>query len=157
MTKLSDKKIKQIIDLSIQLSEKNAKEAATLTFMAKPFVQATLPHRDPGNKPEWVRRNGNLALSIQSGYQDNKITGERELIGIPFGTIPRLFLFWLTKECKRFGNKKIELGNSFAEFIKKLGLNYNTGGGCRSDSVRLKDQLNRFLNCIVTICKRLQL
>ena len=140
----------RLLDLSSNLINQSNPEATTLTFMARPFVQATLPHRDPGNKPEWIRRNGELTLSIRSGWQDNPLTGERESIGIPFGTIPRLFLFWLTREAKRYGKREIELGSSLNDFMRKIGLNTN-GGGIRSDSKRLRDQLNRLLKAAISI------
>jgi hypothetical protein len=38
-------------------------------FIARQLVQATLPHKDPGNIPLWSRRNGNLTLTIQPGQK----------------------------------------------------------------------------------------
>ncbi len=34
-------------------------------FMARALVLATLPHRDPGNLPQWQRKNGRLTLTIR--------------------------------------------------------------------------------------------
>jgi hypothetical protein len=36
-------------------------------FIARQLVQATLPHKNPGNIPLWKRMNGNLTLAIQQG------------------------------------------------------------------------------------------
>jgi hypothetical protein len=36
-------------------------------FIARELVQATLPHKNPGDVPLWKRTNGNLTLAIQPG------------------------------------------------------------------------------------------
>src|ERR1700722_12108599 len=72
-------------------SEPDAAEAA---FMARQLVQCTLPHANPGNVPIWARTNGNLTLGIQQGY-DLKSGNP---LGYPYGSIPRLLLFWITTE-----------------------------------------------------------
>src|SRR5512135_1103506 len=74
-------------------------DSADIAFMARQLVQATLPHSCPeGNPPRWVRRNGNLVLSIRPGYKTEHSTGNSVCIGYPYGTIPRLLLFWITTE-----------------------------------------------------------
>ena len=138
-----------LLDLSQELSQTSAKDANALTFLARPFVQTTLPHRDPGNLPEWIRRNGNLTLSIRPGWMDNPTTGIREPIGIPFGTIPRLLLFWLTTEAKRTGEKKIFLGDNISNFMRKIGLDPRQGGK-RSDTARLKTQMSRLFDSVIS-------
>ena len=41
-------------------------------FMARQLVQATLPHKNPGNVQIWSRTNGTLTLSIQPGMDTKK-------------------------------------------------------------------------------------
>ena len=65
-------------------------------FLARQLVQTTLPHADPGDVPVWSRTNGNITLLIQQGY---KATGEG--VGHPYGTIPRLLMYWMTTEAVR--------------------------------------------------------
>jgi hypothetical protein len=107
-------------------------------FMARQLVQATLPHKNPGNVPAWSRTNGNLTLTIRPGWDENK----KKLIGYPYGTIPRLLLFWITTEAIRTKSPRIELGDSLSQFMEALGL-YPKGTGKRSDSKRLKEQMVR--------------
>jgi hypothetical protein len=45
--------------------------------MARQLVQVTLPHRNPGDVPEWSRTNGNLLLSIRPGWTTDAKTGQR--------------------------------------------------------------------------------
>jgi hypothetical protein len=63
--------------------------------------------------------------------------------GYPYGTIPRLLLFWITTEAVRSKNRRLELGHSLACFMRDLGLDPNTGGGKRGDARRLQEQMRR--------------
>jgi hypothetical protein len=114
----------------------DAKDAA---YLARELVQASLPHSNPGNVPVWTRRNGDVTLAIQPGI--NIRTGKS--YGYPFGTIPRLLLFWITTEAVRARNRRLELGHSLNGFMAELGLNPDTGGGKRGDAKRLRDQMER--------------
>jgi len=122
-------------------------ESAEAVFMARQLVQCTLPHSNPGNKmPLWRRKNGSLTLAIQQGYDAS--TGEA--IGFPFGVIPRLLLFWITTEALRSKNRRLELGNSLASFMREVGLDPNTGGGKRGDARRLQDQMRRLFQATIS-------
>lgn len=114
-------------------------------FMARQLVQATLPHKNPGDVPAWSRKNGNLTLTIRPGWDEKK----EKLIGYPYGTIPRLLLFWITTEAIRTKNPRIELGNSLAQFMETLGLNPR-GGGKRSDVKRLQNQMVRLFQSSIS-------
>src|SRR5215472_4030567 len=70
-------------------------DAVERAYMARQLVQCTLPHRNPGNdKQAWTRQNGRLTLVIQPGWDGRKNTS----IGFPYGSIPRLLLFWVITE-----------------------------------------------------------
>ncbi len=128
----------KLIDASVEIfgEQANPKDAA---FMARELVQASLPHKNPGNIPLWKRKNGDITLAIQPGM--NIETGES--YGYPYGTIPRLLLFWVTSEAIRTRSRRLELGNSLNGFMAELGLNPNTGGGKRGDAKRLREQMER--------------
>ena len=68
----------------------------------------------------------------------------------PYGTIPRLFLYWLNTEVVRKKSREIELGSSLNGFLEDLGLNPANGRGKRSDAFRTKDQLDRLLGSVIT-------
>jgi len=105
---------RKLIEASVNIAE-NPDEAET-AFMARQLVQATLPHSNPGDVPVWSRRNGDLILSIQPGFEQGKS------LGIPYGTIPRLLLFWITTNAVQKRERRLELGNSLAEFMGNLDL-----------------------------------
>jgi hypothetical protein len=110
-----------------------------LAFMARELVQCTLPHSDPGQVPFWARRNGNFTLSLTSQFDPRT----SQLVGYPFGSIPRLLLFWMTSEALRTGERRLELGSTYNEFLRAVGLSANTGGGKRGDAKRLQNQTRR--------------
>jgi Plasmid encoded RepA protein len=108
-------------------------------------VQATLPHKNPGDIPAWSRTNGNYSLIIQPGWNRK----ENQSYGFPYGTVPRLLIFWLTTEVLRTGDRRIELGSHLADFMRKLGLNPSRGGK-RSDAHRLREQMQRLFRAKIT-------
>lgn len=114
-------------------------------FLARQLVQVTLPHSNPGNVPIWKRKNGNLTLSIRPGWNHKK----DKPIGYPYGTIPRLLLFWLTTETLRTNSRRLELGNSLSAFMRDLGLDPGRGGP-RSDVCRLRDQMERLFRATIS-------
>lgn len=120
-------------------------DKAEAAFMARQLVQATLPHKNPGNIPIWSRTNGNLTLSIQPGMDTKK----KKSLGYPYGTLPRLLLFWITTEAVRTNNPKIELGKSLSSFMGKLGLDASRGGE-RSDVKRLREQMIRLFQSTIS-------
>ena len=129
---------RKLIDSSVLIlgTAADAKDAA---YVARELVQASLPHSNPGDVPLWTRRNGDITLAIQPGM--NIRTGKS--YGYPYGTIPRLLLFWITTEAVRVRSPRLELGHSLNGFMADLGLNPDTGGGKRGDAKRLRDQMER--------------
>lgn len=117
-------------------------------FIARQLVQATLPHKNPGNVPAWSRMNGNLTLGIQPGWNHKK----KKSFGYPYGTIPRLLLFWMTTEAVRTKNPRLELGKSLTAFMRQIGLNPDNGGtgAKRSDARRLRDQMERLFKATIS-------
>ena len=122
-----------------------------LAFSPRDLVQATLPQRSPrGNPSFWYRRNGNYTLTIKPGTRTNPKTGEVESVGYPFGNIPRLLIFWMTREALRTGERQLEMGDTLNSFLREIGLNPATGGGKRGDSKRLRAQTERLLRAIIS-------
>ena len=112
-------------------------------YMAREMILCTLPHDDPGDVPSWCREAHGAKLFIQPGL-DKK----GKPLGMPYGTLPRLLLFWLIGEMKRKNTRKIWLTGSegeptsLASFMRELDLNPKNGGE-RSDTFRLKEAMTR--------------
>ncbi len=105
--------------------------------MARALIQATLPHRKTAGN-EFERRNGNFRLSLLAPAR----------IGLPYGTVPRLLLAWITTEAVRTKSRELELGDSLSGFMRDLGL-VPTGGRWGSIG-RLKDQTKRLFASTVS-------
>lgn len=139
----------RIIDAAVQIGQQLPQEQEK-AFLARQLVQATLPHRAPkGSPPEWARCNGEFSLSIRPGYKTDLKTGERVCVGYPYGTIPRLLLFWITTEALRTNSRHLEMGDTLAAFMRRLGLEPDRRGP-RSDAARLKNQMERLFSAGIT-------
>ncbi len=116
-------------------------------FMARQLVQATLPHSDPGNVPIWIRRNGRLTLAVRPYYDRQQ---QRHLH--PYGTVPRLLLFWLTTEAVRTRSRILHPGDTATGFMRDLGMNPSNGGAGakRSDAHRLSEQMLRLFRATIS-------
>ena len=144
----------KLLDQAAELAA--APDDVERAYMARQLVQCTLPHSDPKDGAiVWQRKSGGRSLVIQSGYDDEK----GEYLGIPYGTIPRLLLFWLVTEANYKKNlpdltekqrRHIELGRSLAAFMRAVGLNPETGGGKRGDAYRLRVQMLRLFSSRIT-------
>lgn len=126
-----------IINAALAIEAASAQDAGALGFMARAMVQATLPHKKVvGN--EFERRNGNYTLTLLAPSK----------IGLPYGTVPRLLLAWLTTEAVRTQSRELELGDSLSAFMRELDM-VPTGGRWGSIT-RLKDQARRLFSCTVS-------
>lgn len=128
----------QLIAEALAIEAEAAADAGALGFMARAMVQATLPHKKvEGN--EFERRNGHYVLSIMAPSR----------VGLPYGTLPRLLLSWITTEAVRTKSRELELGDSLSGFMRELGL-IPTGG--RWGSIpRLKDQTRRLFESTISM------
>lgn len=142
---LQGKALSRLLDAAVEIKMNPETPEDEKAFLARQLVQVTLPHSNPGNIPAWQRHNGNLTLSIRPGWNHKK----NESIGYPYGTIPRLLLFWLTTETLRTGSRRLELGDSLADFMRQLGLDPGRGGP-RSDARRLRDQMERLFRSVIS-------
>ena len=118
------------------MEAEDARSAGALGFMARIFVQATLPHTRP-LAHEFERVNGRYSLHLVAPPS----------IGLPFGSYPRLVLAWLTTEAVRKKSPEIQLGPTFSDFMYRLGLTPVTGK--RGTVPRLRDQLHRLFSTTI--------
>lgn len=121
-----------------------------VSFLARIFTQTALPYRDPGNVPEWQRRNGSLTLTVQPGASSvDPRTGQKTPTGYPYGSIPRLLLVWMSTEAVRTGERVLPLGESLSDFMRQLGL--IVSGGQHGNIRRLREQAERLFRAHITI------
>jgi hypothetical protein len=141
---------RRLVDAVLAIKENP--NAFDRSYLARELVQCTLPYRDPGPVPSWGRRNGNLLLGITPGWDFER----NESIGFPYGTHPRLLLYWMTTEAVQKQDKCLHLGPSYSAFIRKLGLNDRSGGGVRGDHQRLRNQVRRLFAARISFQQSMQ-
>lgn len=143
-------------DLMNATAAHQAQEYGTeeLAYMPSQLVQCTFPHDDPGMVPAWSRSTPWLTVTFQPGYRVDPKTRKPACIGYPFGTVPRLLMFYVMTEAERIKNRHeltaeekrtIYLGRSLNKFMLNIGMNPENGAGKRSDKKRLKSQVERFM------------
>ncbi len=128
----------RLIAESLAIEAEAAKEAGQLGFMARAMVQATLPHRKVEGSV-YERTNGRISLAMMAHPRT----------GLPYGTVPRLLLAWMTTEAVRTRERELVLGESMSGFMRELGL-VPTGGRWGSIT-RLKDQTTRLFGSTVSV------
>ena len=113
---------------------------ADLGFMGRLLALCSLPRTNPGDRKEYVRRNGPYKLGMVAGIEDK----------LPFGNIPRLLLAWVCTEAVRTQSRELVLGRSLYEFMRKLGME-DRSGSARGDRTRLQNQMQRLFRCTVSL------
>jgi hypothetical protein len=134
---LRNNEIAKIIRESFAMDLEAAKREDALGFMARIMIQATMPHSKPSTN-EFERTNGNFSLTMVAPSK----------IGLPYGTIPRLLMAWITTEAVRTKEKELVLGKSLSAFMSQLEL-VPTGGRWGSIT-RLKDQSRRLFSTSIS-------
>lgn len=132
MSDYKPKYISKLVSDAIALEEEDAKESGRLGYMAKTLVQAAMPHSDPKSN-EFVRRNGSYTLTMLAPSS----------IGLPYGSIPRIIMAWITTEAIKTKSQEIYLGENLSRFLHRTG--FNRTGGKRGDIARVKEQIGRLL------------
>ena len=112
-----------------------SKNALKLAFMPYFFVQANFPYTEVEGR-EFIRKNGNLTLSLYSPS------------GLPYGSIPRLVIAFIVTEAIRKKTRTIFLGQTLADFLSQLGLGRT--GGKNGTITRLHKQLDSLFSCFIS-------
>lgn len=143
---MNEKNLDKLIKEALAIEEKAARDAGTIGYMARALVQATMPHKDPGDVKAWGRENGNFSMVMQPGYVMKK--GNAISTGLPYGTYPRLLLAWLTTEAVKTKEQTIVLGESLSDFMRQLDI--IPSGGRWGTIGRLREQMRRLFSASIS-------
>lgn len=133
---MNKKNINKLIEEAWEIEQREAKEAGRLGFMARSLAIATMPHKKVLGS-EFERTNGAFTLCMLAPSR----------VGLPYGSVPRLLMAWLTTEVVRTKEKEVVLGPSLSGFMRQLEMT-PTGGRWGSIS-RLRDQMKRLFSCSI--------
>ena len=132
-TKDLDKLVRQ----ALMIEAEEAQQAGAVRFMARALTQATMPHRRI-QSPVFKRQNGSFSLAMLA-HPD---------VGLPYGSVPRLLVSWVTTEAVRTKSPVLELGPSLSAFMAELGL--TPTGGRWGSITRLRDQMTRLFSASIS-------
>lgn len=126
-----------LIREALAIEAEEAKKAGALGYMARALVQATMPHsKTEGN--EFTRTNGHCTFSILAPSK----------IGLPYGSLPRLLMSWITTEAVLTKSHVILLGHTLGGFMAELGL--SSTGGKRGYIGHLKRQMTSLFSSTIS-------
>lgn len=131
------KNIEKFVNEALAMQTEEAREAGSLGFFARALTQATMPHSKP-RELYFTRENGGFSLTMMSNPK----------CGLPYGTIPRLLISWMTTEAVQTKTPELVLGDSLSGFLKELGL-MPTGGRWGSIT-RVKTQMDKLFSCFIS-------
>ena len=129
--------LNELVREALAIEVEAAREAGTLGFMARALVQATMPHKKT-DAVEFTRTNGAFTLSMWAPSK----------VGLPYGSIPRLLMAWLTTEAVRIKERRLTLGDTLSSFMRELGM--VPTGGRWGTITRLRDQTRRLFTTSVS-------
>lgn len=115
-------------------------------FMVRLLALCTLPRTDPGTLTHYVRRNGRYALVVIAGGPEPRL---------PFGVLPRLLLAWICTEAVRTRSRRLVLGRSVAEFMRRLGVQSSDSAGRYGIRTRLREQMTRLFRASIELTEDL--
>lgn len=130
-------RINKFITEALALEYREAKDAGALGFMSRALVNCTMPHSKL-KEPYYLRKNGVFSLAMM-GHPET---------GIPYGSLPRLIMAYITTEAVKTQSPEIILGDSMNGFMRELGI-VKSGGRWGSVS-RLKTQMERLVTCSIS-------
>lgn len=114
-TKKTTSAAQKKVELSLQDPELGFMET-TLLSIGLPYE--SVDHLTDASRLVWTRRVGKRSLTI---------TGDPDF-GLPSGKIPRLLSAWICTEAKITKKREIDLGSSYNDFLKRIGMKHVTGG-----------------------------
>ena len=124
------------VDQLVEASE----DDSDVGFMARLMTLCSLPRTNPGNRLQYIRRNGPYTLGMAAGIHNK----------LPYGNIPRLLLAWVCTEAVKTQSRELVLGRSLSEFMRELGMKDDSGSP-RGDRTRLRNQMDRLFACTVSL------
>ena len=133
---MNSKQIDKLVEEAWEIEQHEARSAGRLGFMARSLAIATMPHKQVVGA-EFERTNGAFTLSMLAPSK----------IGLPYGSVPRLLMAWLTTEVVRTKEREVVLGPSLSGFMRQLKM--TPTGGRWGSITRLRDQMERLFSCSI--------
>jgi hypothetical protein len=123
------------------------------SFLHSAFCAMSLPVRRPADDTApIIRQDGQYTLAITPRPVLQRIDGQQRMsiLGVPYGSLPRLVLIHIMTEAVRTRTRHIVLGSSFTDWMRRMGFR-SISYGPRGSATLIRQQLDRLLACEWTI------
>jgi hypothetical protein len=130
-----------------------ALEEPTPSFLHSALCAMSLPVRRPNDETaSIIRQDGQYTLVITPRPVLQRTDGQQKMavLGVPYGSLPRLILIHIMTEAVRTRSRHIVLGTSFTDWMRRLGMR-TISYGPRGSATLIKEQLDRLLACELMI------
>ena len=134
---MNKESIDKLVNEVLAIEQEEAYKAGALGYMARALIQATMPHSRIDSH-EFKRRNGSFKLTMLADSE----------VGLPYGSIPRLLMSWITTEAVKTKQRELILGRTLSEFMAELEM--IPSGGRWGSITRLKDQMKRLFSASIS-------
>ena len=126
-----------------------ALEEPVPSFLHSALCAMSLPVRRPADETApIIRQDGQYTLAITPRPVLQSIDGQQRMVvlGVPFGSLPRLVLIHIMTEAVRSKSRYIVLGSSFTDWMRRMGFR-TISYGPRGSATLIRQQLDRLLAC----------
>lgn len=130
-------RIGALVDDFFSKEVEEARQAGRIGYVARLTVQVTLPHSRRA-EPYQERRNGPLTVTMMAPPS----------IGLPYGSLARLVLSWVTTEAVRTKSPHLVLGPTLSAYLADVGV--TRSGGASGSYTRARNQIVRLFSTSIT-------
>lgn len=123
------------------------------SFLHSALCAMSLPVRRPRDEAApIIRQDGQYTLAVTPRPVLRKVDGQQRMVvlGVPYGSLPRLVLIHIMTEAVRSRSRHIVLGSSFTDWMRRMGFR-TVSYGPRGSATLIREQLDRLLACEWTI------
>jgi hypothetical protein len=119
------------------------------SFLHSALCAMSLPVRRPADdqKPI-IRQDGQYTLVItpKAIVQPEGGQSVLKVLGVPYGSLPRLILIHIMSEAVRTKSRQVHLGDTFTDWMRRMGFR-TASYGPRGSATLVRQQLDRLLAC----------
>ncbi len=120
------------------------------SFLHSALCAMSLPVRRPADdRAPIIRQDGHYTLVITPKAVVERADGGQQrivVLGVPYGSLPRLVLIHIMTEAVRTKSRHVVLGASFTDWMRRMGFR-TISYGPRGSATLVRQQLDRLLAC----------
>jgi Plasmid encoded RepA protein len=136
------------LEMQSAMIANNRDSVEDVRYIPSLLIQCCLPQNNPGPIAVWKRYHQRTRILVHPWYDWS------DEPHYPFGTFPRLLLYWVVWEAMQSGRREIRLGKSFSEFLRHFGVMNRNVRVTRYRDIIQQQMMSLFGCHIMFECKR---